>query len=642
MKTTKRFLSIVLMLAMLVSMFTVMAFADNDAAENTYTGEYCKKNGVETNLTDTGKGIHHSRDKWINKQTYNDSTCTEDGNYWYAQCADCGRWCWRNGTDDSNTEGWYTVLTKAEAAEAAKIEKHHLLQSNVVDANDIHTAYVKCTDCDTYFAVPNGNVEYADREHPKDSADAFLILPEPCAHNEIEYHEAADGYSAYGYCPDCGKYYATWDGSTYDFSNPKDSKNDFKLAPVAGDEVKVKLEIVGSGTVEVKDHGEWKTLRNGVQIETKMIDGKLSEGGILNFQATSNYRYYSIKWYYNGAKISTEDTADVTLVAGSKTLKVVFTDESSDSHTHNWVWEYNDTYHWKECSKCGTVKSNSKEKHDLYSYTKYGYTYKFCDDCGYDSYTYNYDKHPSSHDSYKYTDLNSTYHLKECKKSGCNYEVKEYHTWIKNTDRKTKDSYPYICKYCDRLSKTAYTDLPFHDVDGDVWYYDDVLYAYINGYMDGLSAGQFAPNQNTTRAQIVTILWRLTGEPRPMKSNKFNDVSSSAYYDKAVSWAVEAGVVNGFDARTFKPNDYVTREQLAAILYRYAEYMNLSTRGASNLTKYDDYYKIGTWARDAMAWANYHGLINGVSYTRIDPKGNATRAQVAAILHRFAVEFGNY
>ena len=186
------------------------------------------------------------------------------------------------------------------------------------------------------------------------------------------------------------------------------------------------------------------------------------------------------------------------------------------------------------------------------------------------------------------------------------------------------------------------TKLPFRDVSEKDWFYDDVVFVYRNGYMEGVSSTKFAPNQNTTRAQIVTILWRLTGEPRATKSNKFNDVSSTAYYDKAVSWAVEAGVVNGFDAKTFKPNDNVTREQLAAILYRYAEYMNLSTRGASNLTKYDDYYKIGTWARDAMAWANYHGLINGVSYTRIDPKGSATRAQVAAILHRFAVEFGNY
>ena len=182
-------------------------------------------------------------------------------------------------------------------------------------------------------------------------------------------------------------------------------------------------------------------------------------------------------------------------------------------------------------------------------------------------------------------------------------------------------------------------NLPFHDVTNRDWYYDDVLYAYINGLMDGISMTSFGADQNTTRGQVVTILWRLTGEPRAARNNQFTDVSSNAYYNTAISWAAENGIVKGYDSKTFRPNANVTREQLAAILYRYAEYMNLSTRGASNLTKFDDYYSIGTWARDSLAWANYHGLINGVDSYHIDPKGNTTRAQLAAILHRFAVEF---
>lgn len=183
-------------------------------------------------------------------------------------------------------------------------------------------------------------------------------------------------------------------------------------------------------------------------------------------------------------------------------------------------------------------------------------------------------------------------------------------------------------------------NLPFHDVTNRDWYYDDVLYAYINGLMDGISMTSFGADQNTTRGQVVTILWRLTGEPRAARNNQFTDVSSNAYYNTAISWAAENGIVKGYDSKTFRPNANVTREQLAAILYRYAEYMNLSTKGASNLTKFDDYYTIGTWARDSLAWANYHGLINGVDSYHIDPKGNTTRAQLAAILHRFAVEFG--
>ena len=184
------------------------------------------------------------------------------------------------------------------------------------------------------------------------------------------------------------------------------------------------------------------------------------------------------------------------------------------------------------------------------------------------------------------------------------------------------------------------TELPFRDVSKRDWYYDDVVYVYRKGYMDGMSSTRFGGELNTTRGQIVTILWRLTGEPRATKRNPFTDVSSSQYYYDAISWAYDAGVVDGFDARTFKPDQNVTREQLAAILYRYAKYMNLSTSGSAYLAKYKDADKIANWAYDAMAWANYRGLINGTSATRIDPKGYATRAQIAAILHRFAVEYG--
>lgn len=184
------------------------------------------------------------------------------------------------------------------------------------------------------------------------------------------------------------------------------------------------------------------------------------------------------------------------------------------------------------------------------------------------------------------------------------------------------------------------TELPFRDVSKRDWYYDDVVYVYRKGYMDGMSSTRFGGELNTTRGQIVTILWRLTGEPRATKRNPFTDVSSSQYYYDAISWAYDAGVVDGFDAYTFKPDQNVTREQLAAILYRYAKYMNLSTSGSAYLAKYTDADKIANWAYDAMAWANYRGLINGTSATRIDPKGYATRAQIAAILHRFAVEYG--
>ena len=625
MKTSKRFLSIVLMLAMLVSMFTVMAFADDKVIVNFVVGENGK---AMIENTEIESGAREFANAELN-ETY--VAVHPDPGYVASVSVDNQPL----NADGFNLSADYvdktiTITFSAKTpSEDPKPTPDPVPEGTVslrigIQSNDVQNAKILANgeELDITKAVT----------FTKDELKAGVTLTTSASEEEYSVKWTLNGAEA---------------ENTETFKLPEDLNND--------QENKLLVEFISNTqpepeakkhTLSVSANSTAKgSIKYGVEAK-KTVTFYLKKDEKVSVKAVAKSGYKFSYWTSDDITIANADMYDdeLTITMPDKNAKVtaVFVEKSSTSCSHSYVENYNDTYHWKECKYCGAIKSGSKEKHDLYSYKKNGYTYKYCIDCDYDSYTYDYDKHPSSHDSYVYTDLNATYHLKECAKKGCSYEVKEYHTWIKNTDRKTKDSYPYVCKYCDRLSKTAYTDLPFRDVDSNVWYYDDVLYAYINGYMDGLSAGQFAPNQNTTRAQIVTILWRLTGEPRATKSNKFNDVSSAAYYDKAVSWAVEAGVVNGFDAKTFKPNDYVTREQLAAILYRYAEYMNLSTRGASNLTKYDDYYQIGTWARDAMAWANYHGLINGVSYTRIDPKGCATRAQVAAILHRFAVEFGNY
>ncbi len=629
MKTSKRFLSIVLMLAMLVSMFTVMAFAD----------EAVGGSGETQHCTDG-----HEDPKWYDDLTSCTATVAKPG-YW--KCGVCNGYYYEDAQGTGHNEMPTLPMYPHNLA-------HH-------DATETTREHWQCSACGKYFADANATQELTEeglkKPTPGYEANKTIELTIAVVPNTVENAKVMLA----GTQVPTGQSISIWPdmlGSfTFDASADGDYTVSWKLdnkvvstdksytlptglqtgahtlsvefTKPTSEKHTLTLDITNGryGEVYYKSGNEWKAIKDGETIKN------LTKGSKIEFREYHDADCYA-RWTYDGT-YTYESTKTVT-VNESSTLYVKFIKESS-SHNHNWVKKFNDTYHWKECSRCGD--KTDKEKHTyIYGYDKYGYRYDKCKYCDWTSdYSYN---HSSSHKDYTYEDINATYHWKTCKK--CDYSVKEYHTWIKNTDRKTKDSYPYVCKYCDRLSKTAYTDLPFYDVDGNVWYYDDVLYAYINGYMDGLSAGQFAPNQNTTRAQIVTILWRLTGEPRAMKSNKFNDVSSAAYYDKAVSWAVEAGVVNGFDAKTFKPNDYVTREQLAAILYRYAEYMNLSTRGASNLTKYDDYYQIGTWARDAMAWANYHGLINGVSYTRIDPKGLATRAQVAAILHRFAVEFGNY
>ena len=178
-------------------------------------------------------------------------------------------------------------------------------------------------------------------------------------------------------------------------------------------------------------------------------------------------------------------------------------------------------------------------------------------------------------------------------------------------------------------------ELPFVDVEGGDWFYDSVYYVYTNGLMDGVSETQFAPNSNLTRGMVVTILYRLEGEPRVTGSSGFTDVASGAWYADAVTWAAANGIVNGVSDTEFAPNTDITREQLAAILFRYAEYKGYDVSGRDSLTGYTDRGSISAYALDAMRWAVDEGLITGMTATTIVPQGTATRAQCAAMLMRF-------
>ena len=178
-------------------------------------------------------------------------------------------------------------------------------------------------------------------------------------------------------------------------------------------------------------------------------------------------------------------------------------------------------------------------------------------------------------------------------------------------------------------------DEPFADVDELDWFYDAVVYVYNEGMMDGISATQFAPNSNLTRAMVVTMLYRLEGEPRVTGSSGFDDVASGAWYADAVTWAAENGIVNGVSDTEFAPNVNITREQLAAILYRYAEYNDYDVSGREDLSEFTDRSSISSYALDAMRWAVDEGLITGITNTTIEPQGTATRAQAATMFMRF-------
>lgn len=178
-------------------------------------------------------------------------------------------------------------------------------------------------------------------------------------------------------------------------------------------------------------------------------------------------------------------------------------------------------------------------------------------------------------------------------------------------------------------------DEPFADVDELDWFYDAVVYVYNEGMMDGISATQFAPNSNLTRGMVVTMLYRLEGEPRVTGSSGFDDVASGAWYADAVTWAAENGIVNGVSDTEFAPNVNITREQLAAILYRYAEYNDYDVSGRDDLSEFTDRSSISSYALDAMRWAVDEGLITGITNTTIKPQGTATRAQAATMFMRF-------
>ena len=177
--------------------------------------------------------------------------------------------------------------------------------------------------------------------------------------------------------------------------------------------------------------------------------------------------------------------------------------------------------------------------------------------------------------------------------------------------------------------------LPFADVPSGSWYYDDIAYVYDAGLMTGLTATAFGPNLSNTRGMIVTILWRMENEPAAKHGCPFADVRRGSYYEQAIAWASENGIVTGFDASTFAPDRAITREQLAAILFRFAAYRGMdAVTLRENLSSFQDQAAISAYAVSALNWAVGEGLMQGTG-DKLEPTGNATRAQVAAMLRRF-------
>lgn len=716
MKTSKRLLSILLMLTMLLSMFTVMASASAEPCEGMHseadveagtakeypekdatckegaTPKYweclkcheffwfeadgkCRTSATAPAATGTPDASKHQ----LREVAAKDATCKEQGNIAYVICDLCGK-MWRDMTLKDQLD---VVNTPIDTS------KHKLDKVDAKDptcTEDGYEAYWKCSVCGMKFSDQEGT-------KPIQSPETISALGHDLEHVAAkEPTKTATGNIEYWHCKRCDKYFAD-EACTNEIT---------KAQTVIPKLVEEEEHVL---TFSIGKNGKLAYADDGFEITSGRTKALKSDDKALELVATADKNHKVVWQLDNGKKHYEGSTAKITIsykdlnvkselkvwfeeitTELDLTIKVSGFDKGDIEYKYNggkvtdlekrektWSLDDKDEYvkFWlyPKTGYKAVVQLNDGKKY-TYSYNE-SLTIDYDDLDGEDGTLYVSFVKKSSSDVDDYPTL--TFDITGGKHGTVYRGTREYEHGdvisIKKNDKMTfkakadkgyvavwtykGDTYvgdEYTVKmgandaklYVEFMDKDdiRLTELPFRDVSKRDWYYDDVVYVYRKGYMDGMSSTRFGGELNTTRGQIVTILWRLTGEPRATKRNPFTDVSSSQYYYDAISWAYDAGVVDGFDARTFKPDQNVTREQLAAILYRYAKYMNLSTSGSAYLAKYRDADKIANWAYDAMAWANYRGLINGTSATRIDPKGYATRAQIAAILHRFAVEYG--
>lgn len=181
---------------------------------------------------------------------------------------------------------------------------------------------------------------------------------------------------------------------------------------------------------------------------------------------------------------------------------------------------------------------------------------------------------------------------------------------------------------------------PYLDANPEAWYHDGVHFCIEDGLMNGYHATTFAPNDVTTRAMVVTMLWRLEGKPEVASNCSFEDVADGTYYAQAVDWAQESGVVYGFSDTMFGPDRHITREQLIAIMWRYAQYKGVDVSVSKNteLNKFDDHSDVSAYAVDAVKWSVATNVVKGKTDTTLDPKSDATRAQIATIFQRYCID----
>lgn len=330
----------------------------------------------------------------------------------------------------------------------------------------------------------------------------------------------------------------------------------------------------------------------------------------------------------------------------------------TDAHTHEYVsgWTYDDENHWHECG-CGA--KTAVAAHSLQWVLDYpatteetGMKHRECSVCGGCVDWTEIPKLPNDH-THSYTEVVTpptctqrgyTTHTCTC---GDSY-IDSYVNALGHVDANPKDEKCDRCgaamgtpidpdKPCDGGASCpgkSFTDMP----KPNNWAHAGIDFCVENGLFAGTSATTFSPDGNMTRAMLVTVLYRLEGQPAVTASNPFSDVANDQWFTNAIIWAADKGVVSGVGGGKFNPDGNITREQIATIMYRYAEYKSYDVSATADLKPFPDETDVSAWAYKALAWANAEGLVsgvgaNGTSY--LQPLGNATRAQVAAILMRY-------
>lgn len=330
-------------------------------------------------------------------------------------------------------------------------------------------------------------------------------------------------------------------------------------------------------------------------------------------------------------------------------------------HTFYGTWKHNSTYHWRECW-CGYVKPGSKTKHSFNSRGE-------CRSCGYeknnywwddDDYYYSGDyrvyltetgrgdtelstRYADSRDTvYIYTDPDSGYKVRDVEvttRNGRDVSVTKrsnyvYYFRMPSSDVYVEVSYTGSSRYDkDYIEYSQYFGDSYNDVSSNDWYYSAVNYVTDREIMAGYSYSKFAPNDNMTRAMLAEALYAISNA-NATGSEKFSDVDRYDDFYEAVVWCSSKGIIEGWNGK-FVPNGDITREDLAVMLYRYANYKRYNTKASEDLDQFSDAEKVSSYAEDALEWAVAEGIINGMGNGTLAPQGTTTRAQAAAMIMRF-------